>query len=152
MKRVIMLLVFLFLIVTNAYSANGDLSVSGTVTVGQSLKFSDGSVQSTSSDAGHSFAAAFGGSGYQKLAGGLIMQWTTYTIPATVAGVVSPSVSLPMVFPHGCLTAQVTSKVSTEPGYAWENWRLVSCGTTSVSITAQNVVANNQVTVLAIGW
>lgn len=59
---------------------------------------------------------SFASSGYQKLPGGLILQWTT----ATISGASSTSISWPTTFPSACRGALVTSNgafmSTTSPG------------------------------------
>ena len=93
--------------------------------------------------------------GYQKLPGGLILQWATGSnMTAPPSGGATLSITLPLTFPNGILIAYVTSKyVSGNACSIHEN----SSGTTNSSVSvflANSTTANGTYApkVLALGY
>jgi hypothetical protein len=99
------------------------------------------------------FASSLTANGYQKLPGGLIIQWVTGT--STSVGEVVEVVNLPITFPTACLFAIASTLNSAASPGADTNYHIVSRTTSQITVYRQQSTGNSQSAaplVLAIGY
>ncbi|KUZ66892.1 hypothetical protein WI36_24315 [Burkholderia ubonensis] len=100
-----------------------------------------------------SFASSFGGSGYQKLPSGLIVQWGSTTTPGGTGATLGPATSnFPIAFPNSCVFAAGSlSNGGTAAGWTGISAWVSSYSATNISVSAclPSSVTSSGVTV---GW
>lgn len=104
---------------------------------------------------------SLGTNGWQKLPGGLILQWGTYTTDITIptSGAMTPIViTLPITFPNACLNVQLSTRNPSNDVTA-DSWpELISQSASSFSMVGQNTGNSGTTyklhgfTWFAIGW
>jgi hypothetical protein len=97
------------------------------------------------------FASSLGMPGYQKLPGGLIIQWLT--IPEGT-NQTSITANYPMTFPTAFLVASVSSTNNNASSNADMYFQFVSSTTSSITVFRQavNNSANNGAMIIALGY
>lgn len=95
------------------------------------------------------FAKSLSANGYQKLPGGLILQWMTGTSTGTIAPQTNISVTTnwPISFPNACLSAQVTA---TGAANLIGGPTIISTSTTSIVVNFANCATSNSYSVTPI--
>lgn len=95
----------------------------------------------------HSLAA----NGYQKLPGGLILQWGSFHTTAAAA----QTVTFPITFPNACLTATASNYSTGTAATSWPStgsYTQTGMTITCVSSATVFAVAGQDLTYLALGW
>ncbi|KAF1072696.1 MAG: hypothetical protein GAK45_00131 [Pseudomonas citronellolis] len=92
-----------------------------------------------------SFAHLLASNGYQKLPGGVIIQWGSVTNSATAGS--ATAVTFPIAFPNAARSVHLNSTVaSTTPAYAWCD------GVTASGFNSRSNTANSGAYYIAIGY
>jgi len=79
--------------------------------------------------------------GYQKLPGGLIMQWCEGSLINSTSGNVQQTVSFPIAFPNGVLRVFVTTRQTATSGALGDCWCTAHTSTNSSAVVNMDVTS-----------
>jgi hypothetical protein len=99
------------------------------------------------------FASSLTANGYQKLPGGLIIQWVTGTSSTATEAI--ETVNLPLTFPNSCLFAIASTLNIASNGLVDTHYQILSRTTSQITVYRQQSTTNSQSAaplVLAIGY
>src|SRR5690606_26958226 len=95
--------------------------------------------------------------GYQKLPGGLIMQWCEGVLIDSSAGNVQQTVNFPITFPNGVLRVFVTTRQTASTGALGDAWCTAHTATNSSAVVNMDVTSGGGIgqfapVLLVYGW